>query len=351
MNATEIKTRIVTILKTIFNMGSFMTYLKDMIKLPYAKIYLLVVAPVVFVLMLAVTFPYDMLIRRSIKKLEPMVVKSFIINEIDFSFFSDIYLKDILILTNGGSEISIRETDIDASLNPFRLFISKNLKFAIRINRFKFASESTKIDFNASSNLQLSFKNYSEFPRQGMIKLIFENAHVELKKLPLPEAAGGATLTLPPIRIKTMNINGLMNGRMISFQEARIMGQDLRGNITGTVAIDPLFVNSRLDLRISLDAESPALADYKLLLGAFTKNNAVVLPVRGTIANPSLSFDAGGADQVPNPLPGPGPTTRQPAPTRNPGPLPRPQGSPMRPGTPSNPSGPANEAPDAGDAR
>jgi hypothetical protein len=91
--------------------------------------------------------------------------------------------------------------------------------------------------------------------------------------------------------IKSMKIESELSGRTIRLKSVRLFGNDLNGSITGSITLAKNFLNSRLDVVITLNPESAALADYRDFLAQFiNSSNQIVLPLKGPLLNPRLDM-------------------------------------------------------------
>jgi hypothetical protein len=266
--------------------------LKEIIRLPHAKKYLLLAIPFTF-LFLIFTFPYDVLIRKKLLAMENVYFKSVYVDDVEFSFFSYIRLTNLGLVFKDSDEMSAGEILVDPSLNPYRLFVSRRMLSSLEINRFSYMSNKGK-EINASINGNIDITvNKAGAPESGFIKLIIQNMTLRLNEVNLPSQLGGFPLKIPPVKITTMSIDTAIKNKNLNINSIKITGPDLRGTVTGTISLEPVFSNSRLNVNVSVEADSPMIAGYKELLIKFTNSEGmIVLPVRGTIQNPVIETEA-----------------------------------------------------------
>ncbi len=299
MDITTIKNFIITNIKPLLNLSSLWAKTKEALKLPYAKTYL-VFALVMLAFFLFTTFPYDMLIRKKMKDLEKTTFKSLSVNELNFSMIDIIEMNGIYAMTQGGSEITIRNTEIDISF--LRLLIQKDIKGTIQMSGFKYSTPNTQLSFNLNGNIYIDYKSFSEIPQGGDFNIIIDNATLKLNEISLPENMGGMPLTLPLIKISSIKIDADIDKNRINVKNIRIFGKDLNGSINGTINLSKNFITSSLDLRIMMNANSPALENYRDFLSKFiNSNNQVVLQIRGSLMMPRIEMPKGDLDQPSKP--------------------------------------------------
>jgi hypothetical protein len=301
MDITSIKHLILTNLKTAFNFKTIWEKFKEAMKLPYAKTYM-AVALVLSVLFFAFTFPYDMMLRSRLKGLEKTMFKSVYIGELNFSPFDIIEMNKLTMLTQGGSEINIKNMEIDLSL--LKLMIQKDIKGSLKIDGFKYESQSTQLNLNLSANIFLDYKSFSDIPQGGNFNpILIENATLKITNLPLPDAMGGLPFSLPLIKINSIKIEADITNNKLNIKNLRIFGKDLNGSMTGSIALQKNFMASGLDLKLIINADTPVLDGYRDFLSKYINDrNQLVLGIKGSLLMPRFEpgqAEAGGGGPAP----------------------------------------------------
>jgi hypothetical protein len=292
MDFASIKNRVLPVIKSLFNLSSLWGKAKEAVKLPYAKSYIAFALFMVAVF-LVLTFPYDMLIRNGLKKLEKGTLKTISISEINFSLIDIIEMKNIYAILNSGSEINVRTADIDLSL--IRLLIAKDIKGTVQLANFKYDSGTTQFGMNLNGNIFLDYKTFDNAPQAGSCNIIIDNATLKLSQFNLPDTMGGLPLSLPLIRISSIKIDVEINNGKLDIKNFRIFGKDLNGSITGTIALQKNILNSGLDLRLLLNADSPVFENYRDFLGKFINDrNQLAVQLRGSLMMPRIEMPQGG---------------------------------------------------------
>lgn len=157
MDITTIKNFFIINIKPHLNLATIWARTKEALKLPYAKTYL-VFAFIMLIFFIFITFPYDMLIRKKMKDLEKTTFKSLTVDELNFSILDIIEMNGVYMMTQGGSEITIKNADIDISL--FRILVSKDIKGTIQVNSFKYSTPTTQIALNLNGNIFIDYKTF-----------------------------------------------------------------------------------------------------------------------------------------------------------------------------------------------
>ena len=292
MDISGIKQILLTNLRGLLNVRALWPKAKEALKLPYAKTYL-ALALVMTVIFGVFTFPYDMLIRKKMKDLEQTTFRTAYISEIDFSLIRTTYLNNIFLVLRSGSEISIRAADVNISF--LRLLLMNDIKGSFELTTFKYETESTKISFNMNGDIYLDYKSFNDLPKGGKINFFIENASINLGQINLPDTMGGLPLNLPPIKVSSVKAEVDISGNKINLTNIRIFGKDLNGSITGSIDMASIFWGSRLDLKLTLNADTPLLENYRDFLSRFVNDrNQLVIPVKGSLIAPRIDISGGG---------------------------------------------------------
>jgi hypothetical protein len=291
MDITNIKNFFLLNIKPYLNLSLLWSKAKEALKLPYAKTYI-AAAFVLFVIFFIFTFPYDMLLRNKLKTLERTVLKNIYVSEINFSLFDIIEMNNIYAILNSGSEVTVRNADIDLSI--LRLLIAKDIKGTVQFTGFKYNSGGSQVTLNLNGDIFLDYKTRSDIPQGGNFNIIIDNALLKLGDLTLPDSMGGLPLSLPLIKISSIKIDADIAGGKINVRNFRIFGKDLNGTITGTITLQKNVINSPLDLKLVVNADSPVLEGYRDFLSKFTNDrNQVAVQIRGSLMMPRFEASQG----------------------------------------------------------
>ncbi len=280
----SIADRLIQILKVIF-------------KLPYIKTYLIVSIPLI-IIFLIFTFPYDVLLRNQLLKLEQSIFKSIYIRDIQTSFVDVTTLTSIHIITKEESEISINDITVNMSVNPYTLMINNNIIGDIAINGLKFIMKNMQFNFNVNGNANIKMdKNFNTIEK-GKIKFFVQNCNLKLNEINIPTQLGNLPVKIPDIKNATLNFDSNIINKILKIENMIITGPDVKGSITGTVTITNFVLNSTLDLLANIDAQSKILNEFRDLLGSYTdKDGKIKFRIKGTLNNPRIE-PSGAADSL-----------------------------------------------------
>ncbi len=269
---------------------------KEAMSLPYAKWY---VASAFFLtlIFLVVTFPYGVIVKQQIMKMEGRTFQSVNIAGLNFRLFGISTGSDVSIVTRSGDELSFREVLLEANTIPLMIGAlvknSTRVKGSLALTGMKYAGRTFDCSMNINSNIDMAIDLKSNIPTDGELKLVIQNCKINTEEIHLPPNMGGLSLDLPRITFTSINLNAVVTGRKCTLRNTLFSGPDLRGNITGNIALDRNIQNSRLNLEIAVNADSSLLNSYRELLTKFiSPDNMIRIPLKGTLSRPNLDFNA-----------------------------------------------------------
>lgn len=265
---------------------------RELLKLPYAKRYI-ALSLFLTILFAIITFPYEALIRKQLSKLEGNAVAGVSVAGLSFSVFDVAYFNNLQILFKDASQMNMRDTSINISINPFRIFINNRYNCDFQITGLKYTKDSTQIDCSASGNLSIKIDSKTGVPVDGFVKIMVQNAIIKIENINLGDQFGGLPLTLPGIKIPAIAFDSKITDGKMNISKMSFSGSQLKGDVTGIVTFDKFMQNSKLNLNISLDTESESISKFKDFIGKYIdKSNRLGISVEGTIANPRFSLKA-----------------------------------------------------------
>ena len=252
--------------------------LKETKSLPnFWKYVLLAIVLTVFFLLL--TFPYNMLIRNQLQTLGEKIGRNAYIGDINFSLIDNIKINEINLILKNSSEISLQNSDIDIGL--FSAILQKSIKGNANIQNIKYTKDNTSINTVLNSDFDLNFNSFSEYPN-GELK-------VELQNI----IANGITIQgfeIPPVRFSSVTAKLDILKNKVNINDIIFTGPDLRGRISGSMELANFLQQSLLNLNISIDSSSALLENYKILLERWIDDtNKIQLKDNGTISNPKIN--------------------------------------------------------------
>jgi hypothetical protein len=254
--------------------------LKEMWKLPHVKMYL--AATVFFTLVfLAVTFPYEVVIRDQLQNLEKSIGRPVLVGDIDFSLFGDSEIDSVEIGLQDG-EIVMKNVKFNIALNPYTTLISRTLRGKIAVQDFRYTVTDTTVTAVLKTEFELTLAD-SGPPSDGFLKLELSNAFLKGIKI--------KGFDIPPIKFSSVRGDSTLQRGNLRLASMKMSGPDLQGNIHGMLSMAKSFSSSNLSLTIELDPDSRVLEDYNILLGGAKKNeDKLRITLNGPLKNPKATF-------------------------------------------------------------
>lgn len=278
-------------LKQIAHRASFLlkkafAKLKELWKLPYAKTYILLSVVLTFFL-ITVMFPYDVLLRQQIRRIEPALGQGVFVGDIDFNVFRDSHIDELSVVFHNRSEASLKNLSFNFSYNPFTLFMNKTLKGRFSVQNFTYESGETSVTAVAKCLLDFRYNPSSGMPENGEIRASLNN--VSIKGINIKG------FNMAPVRFTLIDSVAVFQRDEIRVSKISFTGIDLTGEIRGSIKPSRVPGNSLLNLVIEIDTGSKLLEDYKVILGFLPKpsGNKITVPVAGTLSNPKIQLPSG----------------------------------------------------------
>ena len=103
-------------------------------------------------------------------------------------------------------------------------------------------------------------------------------------------------LGVESVNFRRIDVEMVLEKQHISLARFDFEGKEVEGKVSGTVHLNPHFSRSTLDLRVALKASSAFLPGEGGLVGAATflgqglRDGNVTISIRGTVAQPRISF-------------------------------------------------------------
>jgi hypothetical protein len=286
MDISELKSRVAVFFKR--GLGK----LKETFSLPYAKTYLLL-SLIITVLITVVIFPYDMLLRNKLQKLEKeKYLHSIYIGNIDASLIDVTVIESIHTVLKNRDELTMGYITLNPTINPYTLFYKKNIKSDLEISKFNYKTSKADVTLNLNGNIDIVMDSNFSMIKEGSIELMIQNALVKIPEIKIPSPMGEFPLTLPPVKITSINFESSILNREVKIKKLNISGQDLRGSIKGSIKLANITSNSSLNLTITIDPESNALTEYRgIITGLVDKKGMISISLKGTLAHPRADME------------------------------------------------------------
>jgi hypothetical protein len=257
---------------------------KEIAKLPKAKFYIFL-SIVLIIFFIVITFPYEILVRNQIHKLETQLGSNINIGEIDFSLWDSIFMDNIYISSRDGTDIILKNLSIDISLNPYTIFIKKTIRGDISIRGMRYLRRETSADGIVKCKFDINMDNTN-----GFVNLDLQNVRVN-----------GVVIKgfdIPPVKFTSIQAETVIYNSELKINKFTFSGIDLRGRIQGAMTIAKLMRNSKMNINIEIDKNSRILEDYKILIGNYTGHgDNLKIELSGLISRPRINFPGKSPEQ------------------------------------------------------
>ncbi|HPJ36817.1 MAG TPA: type II secretion system protein GspN [Spirochaetota bacterium] len=262
---------------------NFKAKVSETLKLPFAKSYILL-SVVLTIFFIIVTFPYEILIRNQIVKLEPVIGSSINLGKLDFSLFNDSYIDELSLGSREGAETFLKNITINIAINPVTTLVKKTISGMLSIQNFTYTNRDLTIRSLVMSDFDIRFDSATGLPKDGYIDIKCDNVYVKGAKI--------KGFSIPPVRFTSIQSKAKFINGNLSLESLKFNGSDLNGSMNGTIELNKFIKTSRMNLTIIINAESRILEDYKLLLSGFVDEGSkqIKIILTGRISRPRIQM-------------------------------------------------------------
>ena len=259
---------------------------KAMFSLPYFKTYM-VLSIALTLFFIVITFPYGEIIISRLKGMEGKSLKTIDIEDLDISLIGTSSAENVTIVPKWGDELTIQSVILDGNINPYSLLMSRDFNGSVSLKNTAYHSDRVDLNSSINCNYDLTLQPGGSGIDKGTIKVIMEKTALKITEIELPSALAGMKLTLPPMKFSSVIMNFSIQKDTVLIQQMKVSGPDLQGSITGTINLSKIFTNSKMNVAISIDSDSPVLENYRDMLGSYTNADGdIVLNLEGTLSRP-----------------------------------------------------------------
>lgn len=253
---------------------------KNISVLPYAKVYFAAV-PLMILIFTSVTFPLEVLVKNSLHSLEGSAFRSIQSGDMSIGLFRDWEIESLSIVTNSKSNISF--TNVFCDFSTFSLF-SKTVSGTFSIEQFRYATDSFTALCSLKNGESSVMLDPADIPFGGKLRFTLDD--IGLKGFVIQG------FNIPEIKAGTIKAAINFSPKLMTIQDCTISGKDLSGKIRGTIMLDANMQRSQLNIICEINAKSPLLADYKLLLGSYINpdTDTLSISITGPLSNLSTDF-------------------------------------------------------------
>ncbi len=236
-----------------------------------------------------VTFPYDYMVRKSLRDMEGRFYKSIDIEFMDVSLFGESYAENIDIILKNNDQLICRKALFDVSFSPFRLY-RDNLKMDVQLNSLKFTGKKYSLLLSLNGNIDITVDKKTGLPQVGMMKFISNNIFVQLSDLKIPGPLGPLPVDIKKIEISSINMDSNISMGVLTIGRLQISGEDINGTISGTIEPKSIFPNSKLEMMVRINPDSKILTQYRDLISPMVKDGMLIFYLNGTVGRPNIKL-------------------------------------------------------------
>ncbi len=258
--------------------------IKDVFKLPYA-IHYMILAVVLTVVFIIITFPYEVFIRNQIENIEKQVTRSLSVAEIDFNIISDSYFNNVMAILQDGSSLNIKSIIFDMSYNPYTLLVKHNYSGEVHIKGLEFSNNDVFVSSHGNLLFDIFTSSETGLPEDGTISLTLRDTSIKGIMI--------QGFEIPPVKLKQVKYESeFVSKNNLKIKYIIFSGPDLKGNATGRIITGQTARNSSIDMTINIDSNSSLLDQYRVLLGDIIKpgKEQLTFTIRGPLANPRINL-------------------------------------------------------------
>lgn len=260
-------------------------FIATLFSLPYAKTYI-TVSIILFIFFAVILFPYGIYLKGYFTSMEIPGVRSKSIGALDFSLVGPVYVDDLDVTTLSGDRLIVKTATAGFSKYPWNLY-SRRLTGPFQLAALQYQWRKGKIITTVNGNADIILKG---LPQDGYVTLIGENTRIIMGTVELPQTMGGFSITVPEIRLSSLQLDLNFSESGIAVDKGAISGPSMQGTLSGRVYYAPRVGNARLELELSVHENSAILREYKELLLSYINKNHLTIIIRGTVRRPVLSI-------------------------------------------------------------
>ena len=203
---------------------------------------------------------------------------------LDFSIIGDTYIDSLSITFSNGAELTLKEIALDLSINPYTLLVRKNVRGEISVNSFRYAKGDVAVNNSLKSEFDIRLDGKTGIPSDGELTLDLANLYLK-----------GITIKgfdIPPVRFTTVKGLANLRNRRLRVENLAFSGNDVRGEIKGSMLFEPMAAASRLNIFAYINSDSRILQEYKMLLDNMVESEAgkIKIEIGGNLANPEVKL-------------------------------------------------------------
>ncbi len=284
MNIKEIP----VIIKNRFN--DLLTFLKVIYKLPGAKKYF-AVSIFLIVIFFFITFPYEELVKKKLNEGSGRTYSSARISGLDVGILGSTDIEKLEVYFTDLTEIIIEKAELGISVNPYRLLVSRRLLTDLDIQNFKYSGKENEFKGKVTGDIDVTIADKSNIPENGTISINITRGALQLGLINIPTSMGNIPLKTDIINITLLNFSSDIINRTAKIKKFALESEEISCSFTGTITLEPILKNSRLDMKMTLDPQSKIFDQHRDIVNAFAKNGPIIISIGGTAGRPEFKMD------------------------------------------------------------
>ena len=267
-----------------------LVFLKSIYKIPGSKKYF-AASFILIIIFLFITFPYEELIKKQLHDGAGRSYTSARISGLDVGVIGSTDIGALEIYFTDLTELIIEKAELGLSVNPYRLFVSRRIKTDLDISRLKYSGKENEFQGKVTGDIDVTLGARSNIPENGTVLINIIQGIVQVGTINIPTSMGNIPLKTDIINIKLLNFEADIINRVIKIKKFTVDSEELKCSFTGSMTIEPLIKNSRLEIKMILDPESKVLDQQRDLVNALAKGGPIIINIGGTAGRPEFKLE------------------------------------------------------------
>ena len=255
---------------------------------------------ILIVIFTFITFPYEQVIQKKIHEAEGKSFSSAEITGLDIGVIGRSYLDRLVLNFIDSTDLVIEKGAFNLSTNPYRLIVSRRLKSDIDIQNLKYSGKETEFNGKIGGDFDLIINSKSNIPENGFVNIIISQGMLQIGTINIPSSMGSFPLKIGVVNIQSLDFSADVINRVMKIKRFTIDSSDLKCSITGSITLEPVMKNSKLELKLVIDPRSKVFDEQREIVEAFAKNSPFEITISGTLSRPDFKTAKSDSDKNEN---------------------------------------------------
>jgi len=256
-------------------------------EIPHLKKYLLL-SVLLTILFTIINFPFDTVFTNKIRNLKNRNFQIADISGLRFSIFSESKIDLIKIVFSNGTDLIIKKSIINPSINPFRIY-KKRYSGDFQLSNIQLTGEKFSLITSLNGNIIISMSK-NNLPDNGFMNILSGRTFVTLDGVEIPTPMGKIPVDIKEIVLNTIELKVQFKNEKLIIEKAQCRGTDLNLMINGNVELKNIPGNSRLNLSLNIDSNSKILDKYKDILSGYKSGDQIKFEITGSLSRPQIKI-------------------------------------------------------------